>query len=228
MKKILGMAVLVAAAVIFAYVYRLQTVGFLEASVMAVERNSLTEILKNGIQDQEDMRTVDLEEFEAGSPIYRRGSRYYMGETKENVDLDSPFYTNDGTALYFMGDALQLLTTDFAALETYEGLYVSDGAGFHGDRSQADQEEYILASLPGGIYINVQPMEITAAGQNERIRINSQLGLETERIRSYSYEDGKLVYGEIPVMFGAQVTIGSLTMPYTEFLAMLSRAEDMM
>lgn len=69
MKKILGMAGLLIAAVIFAYTFRLKTVGYLDTSVMAVTDRQMTGTLKAGISDHEDRRIVTLQKYQAGGAL---------------------------------------------------------------------------------------------------------------------------------------------------------------
>ena len=230
MKKILGMAGLLIAAVIFAYTFRLKTVGYLDTSVMAVTDRQMTGTLKAGISDHEDRRIVTLQKYQAAEPLYSRGNRYYLGQEKTQLDISYPFYVNSGTSLYFMTDQTKLITSDFAVFDSYHGLFLSDGKAYTSlDGSSdmmelADEEEYIMTSIGGGIYQNLQPMKVTSDSKENDYRLNSFLYLDDNVIRAYSYEDDALVYMENPVSVSSRVSIGSLNMSYSEFLGYLKTA----
>ena len=230
MKTILGMAGLLIAAVIFAYTFRLKTVGYLDTSVMAVTDRQMTGTLKAGISDHEDRRIVTLQKYQAAEPLYSRGNRYYLGQEKTQLDISYPFYVNSGTSLYFMTDQTKLITSDFAAFDSYHGLFLSDGRAYTSlDGSSdmmelADEEEYIMTSIGGGIYQNLQPMKVTSDSKENDYRLNSFLYLDDNVIRAYSYEDDALVYMENPVSVSSRVSIGSLNMSYSEFLGYLKTA----
>lgn len=230
MKKILGMAGLLIAAVIFAYTFRLKTVGYLDTSVMAVTDRQMTGTLKAGISDHEDRRIVTLQKYQAAEPLYSRGNRYYLGQEKTQLDISYPFYVNSGTSLYFMTDQTKLITSDFAAFDSYHGLFLSDGKAYTSlDGSSdmmelADEEEYIMTSIGGGIYQNLQPMKVISDSKENDYRLNSFLYLDDNVIRAYCYEDDALVYMENPVSVSSRVSIGSLNMSYSEFLGYLKTA----
>lgn len=230
MKKILGMAGLLIAAVIFAYTFRLKTVGYLDTSVMAVTDRQMTGTLKAGIGDHEDRKLVTLQQYQAAEPLYSRGNRYYLGQEKTQLDISYPFYVNSGTSLYFMTDQTKLITSDFAVFDSYNGLFLSDGKAYTGQDGNteqlvpADEEEYIMTSIGGGVYQNLQPMKVTSDSKEDDYRLNSFLYLDDKVIRAYSYEDDALVYTENPVSVSSRISIGSLNMSYSEFLGYLKTA----
>lgn len=225
MKKIAGLAVLIVTALTFAWFYRLQTLGFLDTNIYAVAEKEAGKALTGGLDETDDANVLSLTEFQSGEALYRRGNRYYLGTAKTPVDLTWPFYANGGTSLYFMGESTNLITSDFASFPSYEDLFISNGASFAGEsREKADEEEYIMASVSGGLFLNVQPMKITGAGQTTEIRLNSILYLDPSVVRSYSFEDGRLVYSEAPVFSGSVVTVGSVSMTWDEFLTHLGKS----
>lgn len=115
----------------------------------------MTGTLKAGISDHEDRRIVTLQKYQAAEPLYSRGNRYYLGQEKTQLDISYPFYVNSGTSLYFMTDQTKLITSDFAAFDSYHGLFLSDGRAYTSlDGSSdmmelADEEEYIMTSIGG-------------------------------------------------------------------------------
>lgn len=226
MKKLLGMAALILSVVVFAYTFRLEAVAYLLTSVRAVENKQIASVLKNGADGDGKDSIMELGYCEAGEPVYRRGNQYYLGEKKTSLDITYPFYTNEGTALYFMNDKMKVVASDFASFETYDGLYVSNGASYDDTFRRADEEEYIMLSLSGGLYMNVQPMTVSSTGDSSQIKMNSILYLGDDVVRAYSYEEDMLVYHETKVMSTSKVQIGSVSMDYAEFLKDLGLDND--
>ena len=187
MKKIAGFAVAIIAVVLFTYSYRLQTVAWFDRPVMAVADGQLTKNLKNGLGKGGDGKVLELKSSGPDQPLYRRGNQYYLGAEKEKVDFSFPFYTNDGTSLYYLSDKYKLITADFAALESFEGLHLTNGRAFYFDGTQADEEEYLMTAAGNGLYMNLQPMTITSSTRKTEIRLNSILHLESGKVRFYSY-----------------------------------------
>ena len=85
MKKILGMAGLLIAAVIFAYTFRLKTVGYLDTSVMAVTDRQMTGTLKAGISDHEDRRIVTLQKYQAAEPLTAEATAIIWGRRRHSL-----------------------------------------------------------------------------------------------------------------------------------------------
>ncbi|MFR5600863.1 MAG: hypothetical protein ACLTKI_00200 [Lachnospiraceae bacterium] len=225
MKKIIGFAAIIAAAVVFAYTYRLQTVAYLQMPVMAVADQNAARILKSGLAEGED-GTIRLNSYTDSETLTRRGNQFYLGDDRDKVDVAVPLYTPDGTSLYYLGDSSRLIASDFASFASYGGLVVSDGAAFDLDGMQVDEEEYIMSTAGAGLFVNLQPMEIQTPAGEISIRMNSMLNLMDDAVRYYEYEDGFFLYGEGQVPDNSQVTVGSVTMTYQEFLIYMGLASQ--
>lgn len=64
-------------------------------------------------------------------------------------------------------------------------------------------------------------MTVISSGNESRIRLNSIMYLGDSGIHYYSYDDGRLVYGQTKITYGDTVKIGSVSMSYDEFLKQL-------
>ena len=116
---------------------------------------------------------------------------------------------------------MDLITSDFSTLNTYDGLYVVDGHSYNRDREQADPDEFIFIKSPGGLFLNVQDMQIRSSAQEQKIPSNSLLNLTEEGVSWYAFDGGMYRYGQYLDVMQAEVTIGSVTMPYRELVSRL-------
>ena len=221
MKKIIAMAAMLSAVVVFAYTYRLQTLAWLQLPAFAVTEKDISDTLKNDEDPGEDKDVLSMRSCTEDEALYRRANRYYIGDKKDSVDISYPLFAQEGTALYYLNSDLSLITNDFEAYEPYDGLLLSNGKAYDLDGQTAEDEEYILSTAGKGLYINAQPMTIASMGNKTNIRLNSIMYLGDDGVHFYSYDDGKLVYGQTKVNYGDTVSIGSVTMTYDEFLKQL-------
>lgn len=58
-------------------------------------------------------------------------------------------------------------------LQVYDGLRLNNGNTFGEDGMQADVENFILTSLPNGMYINAQNMTLTYAAVSHTVSADS-------------------------------------------------------
>lgn len=221
MKKIIAMAAMLSAVVVFAYTYRLQTLAWLQLPAFAVTEKDISDTLKNDEDPGEDKEVLSLRSCTEDETLYRRANRYYIGDNKDSVDITYPLFAQEGTALYYLSGDFKLVTSDFDAYEPYEGMLLSNGTAYETDGQVAEDEEYILSTAGKGLYINAQPMTLYSSGRETNIRLNSIMYLGDAEIHYYSYEDGHLVYGQTRVNYGDTVSIGSVSMTYDEFLKQL-------
>ena len=216
MKKIIAMAAMLLAVVVFAY--RLQTLAWLQLPAFAVTEKDITDTLKADGTPEEDKEVLSMRACTEDEALYRRANRYFSGDKKESVDITYPLFAQEGTALYYLNGDLKLITNDFESYEPYEGMLLSNGTAYDIDGQTAEDEEYILSTAGKGLYINTQPMTVTSSGNESKIRLNSIMYLGDSGIHYYSYDDGRLVYGQTKITYGDTVKIGSVSMSYDEFL----------
>lgn len=224
MKKIIAMAAMLSAVVVFAYTYRLQTLAWLQLPAFAVTEKDISDTLKNDEDPGEDKDVLSMRSCTEDEALYRRANRYYIGDKKDSVDISYPLFAQEGTALYYLNGDLNLITNDFESYEPYDGMLLSNGKAYDIDGQAAEDEEYILSTAGKGLYINAQPMTIDSMGNKTTIRLNSIMHLGDTGINYYSFDDGRLVYGQTKVNYGATVSIGSMSMTYDEFLKQLGLA----
>lgn len=106
---------------------------------------------------------VTLEKFRAGDTVYRRGNNLYLGPKKDRSG-EYPFYTGDGTGIWYFQATGSLMTDDFMEYEPYAGLFVSDGTAFDDEGVGQDEDTYIFAKLNNGLYMNTVPITIRSNG----------------------------------------------------------------
>ena len=95
--------------------------SYLAQDGFAVPTNSLSALLRGA----DDSGEVSLLEVEMGDAVYTRalGSRdYFIGEDKKAVSSGYPVYTREGQVLYFLDDSLKMVTEEWEALGSYDGL----------------------------------------------------------------------------------------------------------
>ena len=85
----------------FAYAYRLQVLGMIQTDVVAVSDRNLAKTLQKGADGDKEPDPVTLEKFRAGDTVYRRGNNLYLGPKKERIQGEYPFYTGDGTGIWY-------------------------------------------------------------------------------------------------------------------------------
>lgn len=173
----------------FAYAYRLQVLGMIQTDVVAISDRNLAKTLQEGANGDKEPDAVMLEKFQAGDTVYQRGSNLYLGDKKERVQSDYPFYTGDGTGIWYFQATGSLITDDFMEYEPYAGLYVSDGTAFDEDGVGQDEDTYIFAKLNNGLYMNTVPVTIRSNGVDHALRLGSLISFQEDAVSSYSYAE---------------------------------------
>ena len=122
----------------FAYAYRLQVLGMIQTDVVAVSDRNLAKTLQKGADGDKEPDPVTLEKFRAGDTVYRRGNNLYLGSKKERIQGDYPFYTGDGTGIWYFQATGSLITDDFMGGLKRVICYTGDNV-----RSRLLSEEYM-------------------------------------------------------------------------------------
>lgn len=225
MKKAGIFAAVIAVVLLFAQFYNYRLLGYTQDAMYVIDGARAAQILKNGGKGEESL-DLNLKKYETSAPLYSRGGKYFVGEEYDALNVSYPVYMNEGSFLYSFSDEMDLITSDFSTLNTYDGLYVADGHSYNQDREQADPDELIFMKNPGGLFLNVQDMIIRSAVQEKTIPVNSLMELKPEGVAWYSFEDGSYRYGQYQDVIQAEVTVGSVTMPYGELVARLKGLEE--
>ncbi|NCB62114.1 MAG: hypothetical protein EOM52_00620 [Clostridia bacterium] len=189
----------------------------------AVPADTLDSLLRSGEPGSVALVSVDM-----GEAVYTRSlgnGTYYVGEEKRAISADYPLYTQSGQVLAFLNDASQMITSDWDALTSYEGLYLSDGVTFNADRSQADIAEVLLVRVNGG-YLTAQAAEVNTAGRTVKIPMNSVCVFDRDGVLFYAYEKGSLLATKTSVAPGATIAVGPHSYGYLDFLEKLGLWEE--
>ena len=158
MKKIIAMAAMLLAVVVFAYTYRLQTLAWLQLPAFAVTEKDITDTLKADGTPEEDKEVLSMRACTEDEALYRRANRYFIGDKKESVDITYPLFAQEGTALYYLNGDLKLITNDFESYEPYEGMLLSNGTAYDIDGEittdfpttvKLEKAKPVLEKLPG-------------------------------------------------------------------------------
>ena len=85
MKKIIAMAAMLLAVVVFAYTYRLQTLAWLQLPAFAVTEKDITDTLKADGTPEEDKEVLSMRACTEDEALYRRANRYFIGEKNPSI-----------------------------------------------------------------------------------------------------------------------------------------------
>ena len=119
MKRIIAAIAVLLSVMCFAYAYRLQVLGMIQTDVVAVSDRNLAKTLQKGADGDKEPDPVTLEKFRAGDTVYRRGNNLYLGPKKDRIQGEYPFYTGDGTGIWYFQATGSLMTDDFMEYEPY-------------------------------------------------------------------------------------------------------------
>ena len=159
--------------------------------------------------------------------IYSSLTGYYVGQDRQQIDLTYPLYTNGGAGLHFLGDDVWLITPNVDLYQSFDGLYLSNGATYNSDMTQADEgEEFIFLALSNGLYMNAQQAVFTNALGSTVIPINSILRLSEDSICWYEQKNGTMASHSEKAVFGATITIGEHTYQYIDLLDALGLVRE--
>ncbi len=158
--------------------------------------------------------------------VYSSLAGYYVGEDREKIDVNFPLYTNGGNGLRFLTDENWLITTDVDLYQTFEGLYLREGLSYNSDMSRADEGEFILLAISGGLYMNAQQAVFSNALGDTVIPMGSILSLSEDSISWYAYNNGSLAYTKEEAVFDATIKFGEHEYSYINLLDALGLISD--
>lgn len=225
MKKAGIFAAVIAVVLIFAQFYNYKLLGYTQDAMYVIDEAQAAKNLKNQEPGEESL-DLELKKYEESSPVYRRGGTYFVGKEYDAFNVSYPVYVNEGNFLYSLSDEMNLIASDFTVLNTYDGLYVAYGHSYNRDREQADPDEFIFMKSQDGLFLNVQEMTIRSGAGEKRIPVNSLMNLTEEGVSWYEFQEGRYLYGQYRDVIQAEVTVGSVTMPYSELIALLTDLDE--
>ncbi|MDO4438751.1 MAG: hypothetical protein Q4B86_04815 [Eubacteriales bacterium] len=229
MKKAGIFAVVISIIMLFMHFYNYRLLAYTDELSFVIDTESAAANLKKDFGDalpDEEETELKLRPYESQTPVYTRMGGYYIGKDFEKFNIKYPVYTNDGSRLKSYGDEIQMISSDFSILDTYEGLYIVDGTSYNQDRTKADDEEFIFIKTGDGLFMNVQDMKLESVNLVSEIAVNSLMNLKEDSISYYSFENGKYVYNNIPITEDTRVEIGSVSMLYKDLLSKLKNLSE--
>lgn len=226
MKRIIAAIAVLLSVMCFAYAYRLQVLGMIQTDVVAVSDRNLAKTLQKGADGDKEPDPVTLEKFRAGDTVYRRGNNLYLGPKKERIQGEYPFYTGDGTGIWYFQATGSLMTDDFMEYEPYAGLFVSDGTAFDDEGVGQDEDTYIFAKLNNGLYMNTVPITIRSNGLDHALRLGSLICFREDDLSAYGYAGERLVYSDLKNLGSAKVVIRDNTYDYHSFVRLIGAVHD--
>ncbi|MDR1088815.1 MAG: hypothetical protein LBL23_06065 [Coriobacteriales bacterium] len=227
MKKILILAGVLVAVVVFAVFYQFRPVGVLDFNAYVLQDNTVPQNLKAETADDNALQ-VDASHFDIFSPLYELAGDLFIGPDKAKPNPDLPVFANDGSALMMVNGAAKLVDVDFTRLDTFRGQFVSNGAAYNPDRSRSDPNEIILVALSGGLYANAMDVTISPSrGDATDIAMNSVVRFAKDTLVYYEMYGGSFFYKKITGLDAdSTIRIGDFEMNYYDFLRKLGLLTD--
>ena len=188
-----------------------QVMAYLAEDGYAVAQGSVTELL----QREDTVPVVDMIQVNMGEALYTRAfgsNEYFVGENKVSISDGFPVFTRSGQVLYFLNNETNFVTSEWNKLNTYEGLYESDGVTFNADSSQADLDEILLVQVAGG-YVVAQESALKTPVRRETVAMNSICAFREDKVLFYSFADSALRGESVPMTADSEISIGNHTYP---------------
>ncbi len=226
LKKIIILAVVIVAVLAFFLLNQLASFGVLEEDAYAITDDSVTKNLKSDTVDPAQS-TIALKKFNALDEVYKNASQLALGEDKTAINQSFPLYVKNASAILTVGGDAKLINTEFNSVDSYYGLYVSGGTSFNSDGQLADFDDFILLSLPNGLYMNVKGMTIQGPSGAVTVALNSIAAFKSDSVSFYQPNGDTLVYGSVTGLDeDSWIQIGTDTYNYYDFLKRLGLMQD--
>lgn len=216
MKKMVAFAFAILALLFFVNTNTYVIHSYVEETGYAIPKNNIGSVLNDRNTNQGD--AISLVAINEEEKIYQNGKTFYVGEEKNEIDMEYPLLVKKGAAMRFTSSSSSLISTGFQTYPTYEGMYVSNGISFNSDGQQADDDTMMLVQLKNGLYMNTLTINIKTVFSEYEFPVNSISNFAEEYINSYRYDQGKFRFLAIRGLQNATVSIGDSTMSYTDFL----------
>ena len=168
-------------------------------------------------------RKVDSYHFSSSETLYKKGGRVYIGEEKKKLVMALPLFMNGGKAVYCYDDGILAITNQFEFVETYQGLYISNGISFNQDMERAYRETFLLLQLNNGTFCNSMELEVSVSALLECVLPqNSIIRFNEDEIRYYSLVDGRFELHSISDLgSSSKIQINDESYGYYDFLEKL-------
>ena len=89
---------------------------------------------------------IDYTIADENEQVYKQGNKYFIGETnKEQISIEYPMLSEDGSRVSNMGNYKILITEDFKMSTTFDNAILSEGALYNGtSMDRVDKENYLF------------------------------------------------------------------------------------
>lgn len=225
MKKLLVFCVAIMCVLVLLMTLSFEALGVIGEDGLAMPADShVLQSLRTGDGEWQPLVAVGSED-----EIYATPISYFVGKERTAMDKDFPIFIRSGAALRFLNEENWLISADVSLLQSYAGLYLSEGYTYDEDMRQADIEEFILLQLPNGLHMNAQKAVLTTRLKQIDIPANSVLRFAEDSLRWYWLDGDALLYKQETALFDATFTIGEHTYSYSDLLkalGLLSEAID--
>lgn len=191
---------------------------------LAIESGTVSKYLAMSPTNEALEREVTLKGFFACDSLYEQNTRLFLGEDKKKtqIDGDFPVYLNHGAVLQLVTDEALLIDEDFAQIDTYQGMMLTEGHSYNLDGTMADAADYLFLKLVNGNYVNLCEMTYSGKAEDKVIPAHSLIHFESDYFAYYEYVDDSLVYRYRADVPGAMIIkVGNKQMTYTQLLELL-------
>lgn len=168
---------------------------------------------------------LDFSEVSQDDTIFQRAGRLYLNKTSFKYSEDYPLILKNQEVISFFNESAILIARDFYQNTSFENMYLASGISFNEDFSQADPEEYILARLSDGTYMNAQLVKVETSFEKHYISNSSFIYFGQDQIIYETIKDNKISKKTIDNLLGATISLGQNQFSYAEFFEYLKTSE---
>ncbi|MBQ2407964.1 MAG: hypothetical protein II309_00890, partial [Bacilli bacterium] len=151
----------------------------------------------NGLSG-EDVK-IDYTVADENEQVYKQGNKYFIGENqKEEISIEYPMLSEDGSRVSNMGNYKILITEDFKISTTFDNAILSEGALYNGtSMDRVDKENYFLFNVQDKVYLNATKITIDLGDETREIPMNSIVYFMEHEIRYYFLYNETFLYSVI-------------------------------
>ncbi len=221
-KKLFIAIIVLMCAITLAVILASGAIGVVEQDSYAIPSAAGIGSMKPG----EDYEPLLLVTVNYDDELYSTITGYFVGADRQKIDASFPLFLKGGNGLRFLDEEVWLITTEVELYRSFEGLYLSEGYTYNSDMTQADDAEFILASLSNGLYINAQQAVFEGQLGDIVIPANSILFLNEKYFAWMDREGATMKYNYEESVFNANFRIGEHRYSYLALLDALGLVQQ--
>lgn len=176
-------------------------------------------------ENYKNLALLPINEYEV---VYQRGNEYYIGEKKkENINLNYPIISEDGTRILNQSSEVKGITSEYERENLYKNAVIANGEIYHVDDGlKSEEETYIFLEIEPSIYMNLRDMTIKTVTQEYFIKKNSYIYFAENFVHYYNYEEKNYQYFSYDDLDAeSEVTLLNEKITYEDFLIKLGIKE---